>query len=561
MPYTLTVTSLPGRPEFVFDDTAVARLGRTADNDVVVRDPNASRAHCRLFVQDGKHWLEDLGSANGTTVNGDPIQGAVPVKSGDVIGIGEVVFAFAIRSSRSGPSTSAFDERDTVVPGGAKARTDLRETLVKTGLRAAVKRAPIPEPPSSTLVDSDEPAAEPARDVKAETLPLEPAPEAPTLSPKATVPLDEVGPTLEVPPVALAEVDTEPPALKVSPTLEVGAVPPLVRRGRDRGPVEDSQLKEPTAADHARRRRRANQTVLGGLLFSWAQLRLPFRIALGAGALALVTSMSVFAWRQLEPAAPRVLPPEPTELVNQGEMIEYSFGFGGVDYERADLKSFTFKAVAPTALVGILHYEARDIGKNEVAISLNGADLGFVPPDGVTDETRQLEVLLPASSVKKNQQNQLVFDNVNNPPRRDSWAVWNLWLQLYALPEAGSDQAVVEAKEQLDRAQKLYDRRDIVPDALFKAWKSYRDAWLMLEGMPGRPSDLYTIARSQQAEIWRQLDARCRTMQINYQRALKAQVPDRKRARVVMKDMLRYFPSAEHPCNLLVQGELDRLEP
>src|SRR5262249_17967688 len=103
------------------------------------------------------------------------------------------------------------------------------------------------------------------------------------------------------------------------------------------------------------------------------------------------------------------------------------------------------------------------------------------------------------------------------------------------------------------------DQRDIGPDALFKAWKQYRDAWLKLESLPGRPNDLYVVARAQQAETRRLMDKRCKTMQIDVQRALSQRIPDYETARHVLTDMLRYFPTREPPCNGLVQAQLEQI--
>jgi hypothetical protein len=243
-----------------------------------------------------------------------------------------------------------------------------------------------------------------------------------------------------------------------------------------------------------------------------------------------------------------------------GDTLEWSFGVGdGVTYDRPDMKLFTFKAVAATRVVGLLHYQARDVTKEEVSISINGYDLGFVPADAVDAAGRELEVVLPAGQVKRNVENQVIFDNVRNPPGREPWRIWNLWLELLALPDTSAEETLISVREDLARSQKFFDQRDIGPEALFKAWKGYRDAWLKLESLPGHPNDLYAQARTQQAEARRLMDHRCKVMQIDVQRALTAHKPDYDTARHVLKDMLRYFPTREHPCHALIQSQLDQL--
>jgi hypothetical protein len=62
-------------------------IGRLASSGIQVADANASREHA-AFVRDGDRWLiEDLGSTNGTMLNGEPVERAV-LEDGDVIEIG-----------------------------------------------------------------------------------------------------------------------------------------------------------------------------------------------------------------------------------------------------------------------------------------------------------------------------------------------------------------------------------------------------------------------------------------------------------------------------------------
>src|SRR5437016_3261642 len=50
------------------------RLGRQADNQLVMRDNRASRVHARIVLEHGDYWIEDLNSRHGTFVNGSRIQ-------------------------------------------------------------------------------------------------------------------------------------------------------------------------------------------------------------------------------------------------------------------------------------------------------------------------------------------------------------------------------------------------------------------------------------------------------------------------------------------------------
>ncbi|MET9570163.1 FHA domain-containing protein [Streptomyces virginiae] len=72
--------------------TAV-RIGRATDNDLVIDELDVSRRHAELrALADGSYEIADLGSHNGTYLNGAPVTGAVPLAEGDIVGIGHVAF-------------------------------------------------------------------------------------------------------------------------------------------------------------------------------------------------------------------------------------------------------------------------------------------------------------------------------------------------------------------------------------------------------------------------------------------------------------------------------------
>ena len=77
----------PGR-RFPLRDTL--SIGRSADNDIALEDDWISARHLRLRRQNGAWIAEDLGSTNGTRVNGRPLNGTLPVQSGDVLDLGRV---------------------------------------------------------------------------------------------------------------------------------------------------------------------------------------------------------------------------------------------------------------------------------------------------------------------------------------------------------------------------------------------------------------------------------------------------------------------------------------
>jgi len=74
---------------------AVIAIGRGADNDVIVDDPQVSRHHCQLKLQHGAYGFVDLQSRNGSTVNGQAVS-EIALADGDRIQIGNTSIEFRV---------------------------------------------------------------------------------------------------------------------------------------------------------------------------------------------------------------------------------------------------------------------------------------------------------------------------------------------------------------------------------------------------------------------------------------------------------------------------------
>jgi len=86
------LTDPAGREHVLTEDDVT--IGRAVENDLVVTSRRVSREHARLRRKGWRVFLEDMGSTNGTFLNGERVHDAVELRDEDRIGVGDVVFVF-----------------------------------------------------------------------------------------------------------------------------------------------------------------------------------------------------------------------------------------------------------------------------------------------------------------------------------------------------------------------------------------------------------------------------------------------------------------------------------
>jgi pSer/pThr/pTyr-binding forkhead associated (FHA) protein len=96
-PAVLTFETGPFAGRVVGVPQASASVGRAPSNDIIIGDPATSGRHARIELRNGDYWISDLGSTNGTLVNGEPIIDK-QLSHGDVISIGQNTIRFALRT-------------------------------------------------------------------------------------------------------------------------------------------------------------------------------------------------------------------------------------------------------------------------------------------------------------------------------------------------------------------------------------------------------------------------------------------------------------------------------
>lgn len=102
--------------------SAVSIIGRSSECQVVITDPRVSRRHAMVRKQDGGFYLFDLGSFNGSYLNGSRITAARQLRHGDVVSFAEHEFLYAefgektpVEAGDSGDATVALIRSTPVV--------------------------------------------------------------------------------------------------------------------------------------------------------------------------------------------------------------------------------------------------------------------------------------------------------------------------------------------------------------------------------------------------------------------------------------------------------------
>jgi pSer/pThr/pTyr-binding forkhead associated (FHA) protein len=133
-------------------------IGRDSSNGIVINDAEISRRHARLTFQGGKYVLEDLGSTNGTFVNGQRLAGPRVLKAGEVVSFGEqIVLVF---------ETVTIDPGATMVSPRAAAVPSISRPVMPPPPPPAEYAGSIPASPVPTTAD------EPVEEKKMNMIPI-----------------------------------------------------------------------------------------------------------------------------------------------------------------------------------------------------------------------------------------------------------------------------------------------------------------------------------------------------------------------------------------------------
>ncbi len=123
-------------------------LGRDLSNDIPVPDPEISRRHSRFLLRPEGVFIEDLGSTNGTFVNGVRIAAPQILTDGDLITLAEsTVMSFEHKLGTAVPAPSLADTGPRQVAAPAPQPVPTPPTQVYEPVQAPVPSRPVAEAP------------------------------------------------------------------------------------------------------------------------------------------------------------------------------------------------------------------------------------------------------------------------------------------------------------------------------------------------------------------------------------------------------------------------------
>ena len=79
-----------------FDLIGGLSIGRSKEADVRIEDRYASSIHARVFSREGRFYVEDMNSTNGTLLNGATLEGEAELIDGDTVQIGDTTFRLEV---------------------------------------------------------------------------------------------------------------------------------------------------------------------------------------------------------------------------------------------------------------------------------------------------------------------------------------------------------------------------------------------------------------------------------------------------------------------------------
>lgn len=115
------------------------RIGRKPSCDFVISDRRVSRAHAEVFYKSGVPWVRDLGSHNGTVVDGEKIDGVHPLRVGARIELHDYAFLVSDKPAECPEELSTHYGATTCTSHGAPVPVSFRGVLDQIDLPSVLQ--------------------------------------------------------------------------------------------------------------------------------------------------------------------------------------------------------------------------------------------------------------------------------------------------------------------------------------------------------------------------------------------------------------------------------------
>ena len=127
-------------------------LGREPGNEIAINDAEISRKHARLSFQSGTYMIEDLGSTNGTFVNGQRLMGPHALRAGEIVSFGEQISCTYETISEADPNATIIASKDMAMPAADSTMASMSPVKPPSQPPAAPPPPPMPPPAQPTAM-------------------------------------------------------------------------------------------------------------------------------------------------------------------------------------------------------------------------------------------------------------------------------------------------------------------------------------------------------------------------------------------------------------------------
>ena len=482
-------------------------LGRTSDNDFVLLDPGVSRKHALIVQEKGKIVIQDLGSANGVTVNGNGVS-RQELNSGDRIALGPVVLLFEEASNSRNVRRRArpvSPEQSMVLEKETRRGTMTMQAARKSRENPAVK--------ASALA-----------------------------------------------PATRRSGDSLPPANR---RRRSGSE---IEQGRRRPQVQESAL----SASERARILRENKGLAGKVKLFLAEKPPATRKAIMGGAglccALLVCLVGMLLVQQLSKSEEVAIVEDmsQTHFSLADSLSKKVFGYGshlGVTTQTRYELHFDFEVSETIPAIYYLYFESKGVESvDEVNISLNSVPLGNVNA-GLGDYSKTQKIRLPKKHLIPGNINEIMFDHTMNTRTsgEDTWAISSVRLQMVPLPgcDPKNGECEREALKYYEMAEKMWIAKQMAAENSYNALKNLNTSLLFLEAVEPKPEFTRSVQQMIR-EVERYLDEICSKTMLQ----IKRDEEMRNYQKVVneLKNGLLWYPGADHHCRSKLEEMLAEYE-